>query len=157
MQEVEQPRVIPVGQEPPPLRPARATHSLSGQADPSGQGDHTDQSGQASQGDRRSRRRRGHAVRRRFQLLNAFVDLALPLLGPVDVAVWLVVYRHGQRDGTATAAVSDLARRTGYRQAAVRLALRRLRDCGMIERVKRGTLAGGPSVYRLIMPADGRP
>jgi DNA-binding transcriptional ArsR family regulator len=150
MQEVEQPRVIPVGQELPPLRPARATHSLSGQADHHGQGD------QGGQADQRSRRRRGHAVRRRFQLLNAFVDLALPLLGPGDVAVWLVLYRHGQRDGTATAAVSDLARRTGYRDRAVRQALARLVDCGLIRRVKRGTLAGGPSVYRLIPPADGR-
>ena len=156
MQEVEQPRVIPVGQEPPPLRPTRAAHSSSGRADPSGQGDHTDQSGQASQGDRRARRRRGHAVRQRFQLLNAFIDLALPRLGPGDVAVWLVLYRHGQRDGTATAAVSDLARRTGYRDRAVRQALARLVDCGLIRRVKRGTLAGGPSVYRLIPPADGR-
>jgi predicted transcriptional regulator len=150
MQEVEQPRVIPVGQELPPLRPARAAD---------GQADQDDQHGQADpsgQGDRRSRRRRGHAVRQRFRLLNCFVDLALPRLGPGDVAVWLVLYRHGQRDGTATAAVSDLARRTGYRDRAVRQALARLIECGLIARIKRGTLAGGPSVYRLIPPADGR-
>jgi DNA-binding MarR family transcriptional regulator len=95
-------------------------------------------------------------VRRRFALLNAFVDCELARLGPADVAVWLVLYRHGQRDGTATAAVSDLARRTGYRDRAVRQALARLIECGLIARIKRGTLAGGPSVYRLIPPADGR-
>jgi predicted transcriptional regulator len=149
MQEVEQPQVIPVGQELPPLRPARAA---DGQAD---QHDQHDQHGQAGQGDRRSRRRRGHAVRQRFRLLNNFIDLALPRLGPVDVAVWLVLYRHGQRN-EATAAVSDLARRTGYRDRAVRQALARLIECGLIARIKRGTLAGGPSVYRLIPPADGR-
>ncbi|MEW6200053.1 MAG: helix-turn-helix domain-containing protein [Planctomycetota bacterium] len=99
--------------------------------------------------------RGGGAVRRRFVLLNGFVDCELARLGPVDVAVWLVLYRHGQRDGTATAAVSDLARRTGYADRAVRQALRRLRDRGLIDRVKRGTLAGGPSVYRLLMPSGG--
>jgi DNA-binding transcriptional ArsR family regulator len=138
------PRIIPPGEVLPPMdlgeRPARRNGRTTTDAEPN------------------PKRKPGRgAVRRRFALLNAFVDLALPRLGPVDVAVWLVLYRHGQRDGTATAAVSDLARRTGYRDRAVRQALARLVDCGLIRRVKRGTLAGGPSVYRLIPPADGRP
>jgi|GEM_PF-1455838 len=95
------------------------------------------------------------AVRRRFILFNTFVDCALAQLGAVEVAVWLVLYRHGQRDGTATAAISDLVRRTGYADRAVRQGLRRLRDRGLIDRVKRGTLTGGPSIYRLLMPFGG--
>lgn len=136
------PRIIPPGEVLPPMdlgeRPARRNGRAPTDTEP-----------------KRKPGRGGSAVRRRFALLNTFVDVALARLGPVDVAVWLVLYRHGQRDGTATAAVSDLERRTGYRQAAVRLALRRLQDCGLIERVRRGTLAGGPSVYRLIRPAWG--
>ncbi len=99
---------------------------------------------------RRSRKR--NAVRRRFRLLNNFVDGPLSQLGPVDAVVWLVLYRHGRRDGTTTAAVSDLARRTGRCEAAVRRSLRRLIAAGLLRRVKRGSLLGGPSVYELLDP-----
>jgi DNA-binding transcriptional ArsR family regulator len=135
------PRIIPPGEVLPPMdpgeRPARRNGRAPTDAEP-----------------KRKPGRGGGAVRRRFVLFNGFVDCELARLGPVDVAVWLVLYRHGQRDGTATAAVSDLARRTGYADRAVRQALRRLWDRGLIDRVKRGTLAGGPSVYRLL-PASG--
>jgi len=136
------PRIIPPGEVLPPMdlgeRPARRNGRTTTDAEPNPK-----------------RKPRPGLVRRRFALLNAFVDCELARLGPADVAVWLVLYRHGQRDGTATAAVSDLARRTRYCNAAVRLALRRLRGWGLIERVKRGTLAGGPSIYRLLMPSGG--
>lgn len=94
--------------------------------------------------------RRGGAVRRRFALLNWFVDSVLAELGPVDSTIWFVLYRDARIDGTATAAVSDLSRRSGFCEAAVRRALRRLRDRGLVRRLKRGSLSGGPSVYRLI-------
>ena len=135
------PRIIPPGEVLPPMdlgeRPARRNGRAPTDAGPK---------------PKRKPGRGGGAVWRRFALLNAFVDCALAQLGPVDVAVWLVLYRHGQRDGTATAAVSDLARRAGYCEAAVRRALRRLQKWGLIDRAKRGTLAGGPSVYRLWRP-----
>lgn len=134
-------RIIPPGEVLPPMdqseRPARRNGRAPTDAEPK---------------PKRKPGRGGGGIRKRFQLLNAFVDAALARLGSVDVAVWLVLYRHGQRDGTATAAVSDLKRRTGYQDAAVRRALRRLRDRGLIDRLKRGTLAGGPSVYRLREP-----
>lgn len=137
------PRIIPPGEVLPPMdlgdRPARRNGRAPTDAPP------------------KRKPGRGGAVRRRFAMLNAFVDVALARLGPVDVAVWLVLYRHGQRDGTATAAVSDLSRRTGYADRAVRQALRRLRERGLIDRAKRGTLAGGPSIYRLRMPSGGAP
>lgn len=133
------PRIIPPGKVLPPMYPAERPARRNGRAA-------TDAEPKRKPG------RRGGAVKRRFTLLNTFVDFELAELGAVDVAVWLVLYRDGQRDGTATTAVSDLMRRTGYGDAAVRRALRRLRDRGLIDRVKRGTLAGGPSIYRLRMP-----
>lgn len=136
------PRIIPPGEVLPPMdpgeRPARRNGRAPTDAEP-----------------KRKPGRGGGAVRRRFVLFNGFVDCELARLGPVDVAVWLVLYRHGQRDGATTAAVSDLSRRTGYCEAAVRRAIRRLRRCRLIDRVKRGTLAGGPSVYRLLLPTGG--
>lgn len=140
------PRIIPPGEVLPPMDLGERHIRRNGRA-------LTDAEPQP----KRKPGRGGGAVRRRFAMLNAFVDCELARLGPVDVAVWLVLYRHGRRDDTATAAVSDLARQTGYADRAVRLALRRLWGNGLIGRVKRGTLAGGPSVYRLLMPSRGAP
>jgi len=138
------PRIIPPGQvlppmidpaerpkRPPAVRPAERTERA------------------------KQRSRKGGAVRRRFRLLNNFVDGPLSQLGPVDAAVWLVLYRHAWRDGTVTAAVSDLARTTGRCEAAVRRSLRRLIAAGLLRRVKRGSLLVGPSVYALVDP-DGK-
>lgn len=108
---------------------------------------------QPQQPPKRKTDRRKRAVRRRFRLLNMFVDAAMAGLRPSDVAVWLVLYRHAKADGTVTAAVSDLGRRAGYCESATRRALKRLAAAGLIERLKRGTLAGGPSVYRMRPPA----
>ncbi|MBK9119096.1 MAG: helix-turn-helix domain-containing protein [Phycisphaerales bacterium] len=140
------PRIIPPGEVLRPMDLGERPAHRNGRAP-------TD----AEQHLKRKPRGGGGAVRRRFALLNGFVDCELARLGAVAAAVWLVLYRHGQRDGTATAAVSDLARRTGYADRAVRQALRRLRDRGLIDRVKRGTLASGPSVYRLLMPSGVAP
>jgi predicted transcriptional regulator len=90
--------------------------------------------------------------------LNAVADTALPLLrARTDFAAWLVLFRHAKPDGTATASVADLARRAGCCESAMRRALKRLRVAGLVERLKRGTLAGGPSVWRLLTPEGDRP
>ena len=107
---------------------------------------------------KRSAGKRGGAVRRRFALLNAVADTALPLFkGRADFAAWLVLFRHAKPDGPATASVADLARRAGCSESAMRRALKRLRAAGLVERIKRGTLAGGPSVWRLLTPEGDRP
>ena len=98
---------------------------------------------------------RGGAIRRRFALLNAFADRALPLLSQSGLAAWLVLFRHAKPDGTVSASVADLARRVGCCERAMRYGLRRLQDAGLVERLKRGTLAGGPSIWRLLMPPEG--
>lgn len=99
----------------------------------------------------------GGAVRRRFALLNAFIDGGLPRRTRAELAAWLLLYRHAKPDGIVTASVADLAQRAGRDESAMRRALKRLREAGLVERIKRGTLAGGPSVWRLLTPEGGRP
>jgi len=106
---------------------------------------------------KRSPRQRRAAVLRRFALLNAVADTALPRFrGRAELAAWLILYRHAKPNGTAKASVADLARRAGCCESTIKRALERLRRGGLVERVKRGTLAGGSSVWRLLTP-DGNP
>lgn len=76
----------------------------------------------------------------------------MPRLYRSDIAVWLLLYRHAKPDGTVTASILDLARRTGCSKRSVRYSLNRLQSTGLIDREKRGSLSGGPSVYRLNRP-----
>lgn len=139
------PRVIPVGAEPAPLlTPAEAAEREARHASRGG--------GKTAKEPKQPRQGRGSAVRRRFALLNAFIDSALPNLERSAVAVWLLLYRHAKPDGTVSASVADLARRAGASDRQVQRALARLQAVGMLCRLKRGTLAGGPSVYRLVQP-----
>jgi len=89
--------------------------------------------------------------------LNAFIDGELPRRTRAELAAWLLLYRHAKPDGIVTASVADLARRAGRDESAMRRALKRLREAGLVDRIKRGTLAGGPSVWRLLTPEGGRP
>lgn len=138
------PRIIPPGEVLPPMdlgeRPARRNGRAPTNADP-----------------KRKPGRGGGAVRRRFALLNAFIDGELPRRTRAELAAWLLLYRHAKPDGIVTASVTDLSRRAGCCESAMRRALKRLRKTGLVERVKRGTLAGGPSVWRLLTPEGGRP
>jgi hypothetical protein len=78
------PRILQVGEEPPPFDPApRSARNGGAQGRPKG-----------SSAEARAR------APGRFQVLNAFVDFALADLSRAEVAVWLVLYRD-TRDGTA--------------------------------------------------------
>jgi hypothetical protein len=103
-----------------------------------------------SDGPRRQSRR--HAVQRRIALLNAFLDRAMPNLRRGSIAVWLLLYRHAAPDGTASASIGDLANRCGCSPRTVRYAVENLIRIGALSRLKRGSLSGGPSVYRLLSP-----
>src|SRR5262245_27991772 len=73
------PRILAVGEEPPPLEStAEATRR------------------RASKGSKAKGKHAGE----RFAVLNAFVDFALAELSRAEIAVWLVLYRD-TRDGTA--------------------------------------------------------
>ena len=132
------PRIIAVGEEPPPMDgPAPA---------PSGNGRHRHQGGD-----------RGKAkgkMGERFAVLNTFVDFALAHLNRAEIAVWLILYRD-TRDGTARTSYDDLARRAGCNRRNVGRALRRLECCGLLNVVHRGGLRRGASRYRVRgMPKD---
>ncbi|NOT01126.1 MAG: hypothetical protein HOP29_10910 [Phycisphaerales bacterium] len=139
-------RVIAVGDELPAMEPAGAA-MVRGNGRGSGGAD-AKRSGRPGG--------RGEAVRRRFGLLNAFIDLGMPHLPRSALAAWLALYRHAKPDGTVTASVGDLARRCGCSCRAMQDALGRLQASGCVERLKRGSLAGGPSVWRLLTP-DAEP
>jgi hypothetical protein len=127
------PRVIPVGEELPPMDPTPA---------PSSNGRHQRQGtpkGKTSE---------------RFAVLNAFVDFALADLSRAEIAVWLILYRD-TRDGTARTSY-DLARRAGLNRRNVGRALRRLEGRGLVKTIHRGGLGRGVSRYRVRgLPKDG--
>lgn len=125
------PRIIPVGQEPPPLdRPA-----------PSSNGRHRDKP-------------KGKTAER-FAVLNAFADFGLAGLSRAEIAVWILLYRD-TRDGTARTSYDDIARRAGLNRRNVGRAVRRLERRGLLTVIHRGGLGRGPSRYRVCgMPKDG--
>jgi DNA-binding transcriptional ArsR family regulator len=125
------PRIIAVGEEPPPMDgPALSSncrHGSKPKGKPTG--------GKARAGER-------------FALLNAFVDFALADLSRGEIAVWLVLYRD-TRDGTARTSYDDLARRTGQSRRSVGRALRGLERRGLVKVVHRGGMRRGVSCYRV--------
>jgi hypothetical protein len=125
------PRIIPVGEEPPPME-------SPGQAS-SGNGRHKDG----------SKPKRKAATRGRFQCINAFIDFTMAELKPAERSVWLILWRDTKQNGLAETSQADLARRAGVSDRAVRFALNELRGKGLIAVVRRGSLLRGPSSYRV--------
>lgn len=95
-------------------------------------------------------RKRNRKAAGRFADLNNFVDFTLRELPRASVAVWLVLYRD-TKDGTARTSQTDIARRAGLSERAVRKAIRRLESLGLVKVVYLGGLNRGASRYR-IMP-----
>lgn len=88
------------------------------------------------------------ATRDRFAMLNKFVDVTMRELTASETLVWLLLYRD-TRNGIATAAQSDIARRTGLTQATVSLAIRRLAKRGLVRVIRQGGFRKGLSSYRI--------
>jgi DNA-binding transcriptional ArsR family regulator len=131
------PRIIAVGEEPPPIRstPARECHRGNGKA----------------RGPAKGKTKAGE----RFKVLNAFVDFPLADLTRAEIAVWLVLYRD-TRDGTARTSYDGLARRAGLNRRTVSRALRQLERRGLVKVVHRGGMRRGVSRYRVHgLPKDG--
>jgi hypothetical protein len=134
------PRIIPVGEEPPPIDDGRPA--------PSPNGRHRDK----AKGKPAARKAKAGE---RFAVLNAFVDFAVAELSRAEIAVWLVLYRD-TRDGTARTSYDDLARRAGMNRRNVGRAVRCLERLGLLKVVHRGGLRRGPSRYRVHgLPKDG--
>ncbi len=135
---MNEPRIIPVGQEPPPLRPSPSPNGANGRP-----ARHQGHAGKA----------KGKPARRktadRFAVLNAFVDAGMVGLSRVELATWLVLYRD-TRDGTACTSEDNIAARAGCSKRAVTTALGMLRRRGLLVQVFKGGINRGPSRYRVV-------
>jgi hypothetical protein len=135
-----QPRILAVGEEPPPLDDGEPRRPAAGRrAEPKGR-------------TAPSKGRTGE----RFGLLNAFIDFTMADLKPSERAVWLVLFRDTKRDGTARTSERDIARRAGVSDRMVRYALKALERRGLVRIVRRGRLQTGPSSYRVFGLAEPR-
>ena len=129
------PRIIPVGEEPPPM---------DGPG-PSSNGRHQGREGAKPKG----------MTGERFAVLNAFADFSLAELSRAEIAVWLLLYRD-TRQGTARTSYDDLARRGGMDRRNVGRALRQLESRGLVKVVHRGGIGRGVSRYHVRgLPKDG--
>jgi hypothetical protein len=114
--------------------------------------------GQDGRGFGQPTRRRGGSTRQeptssrgtneRWRTLNTFVDLVARHLSPVEIAVWMVLFRDC-RDGTVKASQRNLASRSGASERSSVRAMRRLRDTWLVEVVKASKGKGEASIYRL--------
>jgi hypothetical protein len=128
------PRVIPVGEELPPM------------------------DGPAPRGKTPGKAKGKRSSRERFQSINAFLDVTLSGLGRAEAAVWLLLWRDTKADGLARTSQADLARRAGCNPRTVRRALAVLERAGLVCVVRRGGLRSGLSVYRVHpLREGGRP
>lgn len=144
---MSQPRIIPVGETLPPVQ------DNSGQCPPREVNARPHAPNKA-----KPRSRAGKdVVKRRFVLLNAFLDDALATMSRSELSAWLLLYRHAKADGIVSASMADLARRAGCSARTMQTALAKLQTANLVERIKRGSLAGGPSVWRLLTPEGDRP
>lgn len=85
----------------------------------------------------------------RFDTLNGFIDVSLAGLTRADIACWLVLFRDTKPDGTARAAIVDIAHRAGVSRQKTGDALGRLRKRGLLVVVRKDGLNRGPSIYRV--------
>jgi hypothetical protein len=127
------PRIIPVGEEPPPMESPKPAPSDNGRKRPQGW-DGGKAKGKTGQ---------------RFAQLNAFADYSLAGLTRAEIAVWLILFRD-TREGSARTGVTDLARRCGCDRSTAFRALRVLERRGLLKIVHRGGLGKGPSRYRVL-------
>jgi hypothetical protein len=92
--------------------------------------------------------RRAFAMR--FRILNAFVDRGtMASLGRTDIQVWMAMFRHAKPDRTVRISAGRLAGALDTRRDTIVRSLRRLRDEGLIVRIRRGGQDGTPTTYQI--------
>ncbi len=84
----------------------------------------------------------------RFATINAFVDGTMARLPRAAALIWLTLWRD-ERRGLSRTGLTDLARRAGCDHRTARRAVATLEKQGLVEKVRRGRLGSGPSVYRV--------
>src|SRR5262245_50878771 len=90
-----------------------------------------------------------HQVKGRFAEVNGFIDYTLANLSRSAVAVWLILWRDTKPNGLARTGQTDLARRAGVSDRAVRKALAALSSAGLVKVIRQGRAGAGPSTYRV--------
>ena len=135
---MSEPRIIPVGQEPPPLRPSPSPNGANGRPPARLQGNGTAKGKPA-------RRKTGD----RFAVVNAFLDFTVAGLSRAEALTWLVLWRDTKPDGIAQTSQVDIARRIGANPSTVKRAVAALVEAGLLAVAHRGSLRRGPSAYRV--------
>lgn len=92
----------------------------------------------------------GGDSRERFYTLNAFVDDVARHLTPLEVAVWVVLWRRADaRTNVAEVGIQAIGSKLGKSDRAVQRAVEWLIRTGLVERLVRGTKQTGASRYRV--------
>lgn len=132
------PRIIPVGQELPPMyspdelaeREARRTQATGKVKVAKGSAAH-------------------RQSRDRFGMLNAFADYGARLVDTTAQACWWILYRETKPDGLARVSHGRIAECIGRSRLTVVRAVRKLEKLKLITVVRRGGLRDGVSTYRV--------
>jgi hypothetical protein len=138
----DQPRILKVGEEPPPLEPSDQTEEEPRPLTPA------EMAGPRQQREVAPAKGKGKSGNR-FHVINTFADHTLAGLRRAEVAVWVLLWRDTRPDGLARTAQTDLARRAGVNGRTVKRAIQRLQRAGLVTVVRRGGLFRGPSTYRV--------
>lgn len=126
------PRIIPIGDELPPMDVDRSRPACDSAGPPKRTAKHGD----------------------RFAVLNSFADYGARLVDTTAQACWWILYRETKPDGLARVSQGQIAKCIGLSRWAVNRALRRLELAGLLTVIRRGGLRGGASTYR-IRPTQG--
>ncbi|MFM8792415.1 MAG: helix-turn-helix domain-containing protein [Solirubrobacterales bacterium] len=84
------------------------------------------------------------------------MDKTMRTLPDRAARAWFVLWRDTKPDGLARTSQSDLARRMGVSPDTAKRAIKDLKTAKLIDVVLPGSIARGPSVYRL-KPTPGNP
>jgi len=87
----------------------------------------------------------------RWATFNAFMDVTMKHLSPVEANVWLLLFRDTKPDGLARTSSRNLAQRAGCSVRAVSHAMKLLKAATLVEIVTASTSRGCPSVFRVTM------
>ncbi|NLF59367.1 MAG: helix-turn-helix domain-containing protein [Candidatus Hydrogenedens sp.] len=102
-----------------------------------------------------ARARRKDVARRRWTMINCFVDEGMAGLKPADTAVWVALFRHARADGLVRLSRARLVSVTGLSPQTVKVSLSRLVSAGWLQRMQSGGPSGGIAVYCVKINKEG--
>lgn len=84
----------------------------------------------------------------RFAVLNKFVDTNMTDLTGADIKTWICLFRD-VRNGVAETSVCYISKRAGLSERIIKKSLKKLKDKGFVEVIRRGAPGIGSSRYRI--------